>query len=158
MELYAIPVKRENRRVFAWIWKFGQRERRAYPAEDEKLTPKPHQTTVDAFFEEYTSRLDPPQYSYTSLRKFLEQADENDLQKPSATTTYTQDLVLLDDRRDNTGWSGADGEAYSARNWDGYSRYPPEGENRTILLLDTQGLYKRQCRSVSSCAFKSEIL
>ena len=158
MESYAIPVKRENRRFFAWIWNFEKRERRAYPAEDRKLTPEPHQTTVDAFFEQMTSTLDPPQYSYTSLRRFLEQADENDLQKPSATTTHPQDLVLLDDRRANTSWLGHYGEAHLARNWDGFYRYPPEGANPTILLLDTQGLYKRQSRSVSSCAFKSEIL
>lgn len=148
MDLYVVPAKREKRRVFAWDPKFRRRTRRAYPAEDNKLTPEAHQTIVDAFFAELTSRLDPPQYSYTPLRRFLGQADEKDLQNPSATIPGSQELVLLDDRRDNTGWLGIDGEAYSARDWESYSRYPPAGENPVTLLLDIQGLYKWQSSSV----------
>ena len=148
MDLYAVPVKRERRRVFAWDPKFRRRARRTYPAEDRKLTPEANQTIVDAFFTQWTSRLDPPQYSYTALRRFLGQADEKDLQKPNATGPGSQELVLLDDRCDNTGWLGTDGEAYSGRDWDGYSRYPPEGENAVTLLLDIQGLYQRQSSSV----------
>lgn len=149
MDFQPVPAKREKRRFFAWHSTFGRRRRRAYPAEDRKLTPEAHQTIIDAFFAELTSRLDPPQYSYTSLRQYLEQADERELR--SAISADAQGLVLLDDRRDTTGWLGTDGEAYSARDWDGYSRYPPEGENPTVLLLNTQDLYKRQSESVGSC-------
>lgn len=149
MELYAVSAKQGKSRAFRWDKKFTQRERRAYPAEDRKLTPDGNQTTVDAFFRELTSRLDPPQYSYTLLRNYLEQANENDLRQPNATTRHAQNLVLLDDRRDPTGWLGTDGETYSARDWDGYSRYPPGGENASILLLNTHDLYKKQSRSVS---------
>ncbi|KAL8822470.1 MAG: hypothetical protein Q9191_006796 [Dirinaria sp. TL-2023a] len=144
MDFYVVPAKRERRRIFAWDPKFSQRARRANLAEDIKLAPEAHQTTVDAFFAEFASRLDPPQYSYMALRRFLSQADEKDLQQPSATSLDSQGSVLLDDRRDSTGWLGTDGETYSARDWEGYSRYPPEGENPVTLLLDIQGLYKRQ--------------
>ena len=158
MDFYPVPVRRDKGRIFEWRSKFGRRTRRAYPAEDRKLAPEAHQTTVDAFFAELTSRLDPPQYSYTSLHLFLKQANEKDLQKPSAITASALDLVLLDDRRDNIGWLGTDGEAYSARDWDGYISYPPEGENPLTLLLDAQGLYKRLSESVSSRAQSSEIV
>lgn len=149
MELYAVSARQEKRRALRWDKKFTQRERRAYPAEDRKLTPDANQTIVDAFFRELTSRLGPPQYSYTLLRSYLEQANENDLRQPNVATSHAQHLILLDDRRDATGWLGTDGEIYSARDWDGYSRYPPGGENASILLLNTHDLYKKQSRSVS---------
>lgn len=60
MELYAVSAKPGKRRAFRWDKKFTQRERRAYPAKDRKLTPEANQTIVDAFFRELTSRLDPP--------------------------------------------------------------------------------------------------
>lgn len=87
------------------------------------------------------------------LRSYLQQANENDLRQPNAITRHAQSLVLLDDRRDSTGWLGTDGENYSARNWDGYSRYPPGGENASILLLNTLDLYKKQTRGVSPHTF-----
>ena len=148
MDFYTIPVTRERRRVFEWHSRFGHRVRRAYAAEDRKLTPKAHQTIMDAFFAELASRLDPPQHNFTSLRKFLGKANDTDLH--SQTSSASQGLILLDDRRDNTGWLGTDAEVHSARDWDGYIEYPPEGENATVLLLDPQGLYRRQSESVGS--------
>lgn len=153
MELYAISAKSEKHYAFRWDKKFRQRERRAYPAEDRKLTPEANETVVDAFFKELTSRLDPPQYNFTLLKSFIGRASVNDLQQPNAATRYPQSLVLLDDRRDNTGWLGTDGETYSARDWNGYSSYPPQGEDASVLLLNTHDLYKKQSRSVSRHAF-----
>ena len=126
-----------------------QRERRAYPAEDRKLTPAPDQSLTDAFFEELGSRLDPPQFSYIALRKFLENADEEDLRSPTSSSRYDRPLVLLDDRRDITGWLDPNGDHHSARDWDNYATYPPEGENPTISLMHAQDLYQKQLRSVN---------
>lgn len=152
MDTYAVPAQRIHR-VFEWDKRFVQRERRAYAAEDRKLTPKANQTIVDAFFEELGSRLDPPQYSYTTLRRFLEKADEQDLTSSTSSTRYDVPLVLLDDRRDATGWLGSDGGWHSARDWDGYAEYPPEGRTPTIALMHAQDLYQKQLRSVSHLLF-----
>ena len=136
-------------RVFVWSRKFAQRQRLTYPAEDKNLTPEPHQTIVEAFFRELGSRLDPPQYKYATLRKFLEQADSKDLVQRAPSSRYSAPLVLLDDRRDDTGWHGQDGEQHSARNWHGYVSYPPVGSCRFTSLMDAGQLYQRQLVSVS---------
>ena len=136
-------------RVFVWNRKFSQRQRLTYRAEDNKLTPEPHQTVVEAFLRELRSRLDLPQYNYAILRKFLEQADFNDLIQQTPSSRYTAPLVLLDDRCDDTGWRGLDGELHSARNWEKYSSYPPEGSRRFTSLMDAGQLYQRQMASVS---------
>ena len=135
--------------MFVWDRKFAQRQRLIYRAEDKKLTPEPHQTIVEAFFRELGSRLDPPQYNYATLRKFLEQADPNDLIQQTPSPRYNAPLVLLDDRRDDTGWRGLDGEQHSARNWDGYVSYPPVGSCRFTSLMDAGQLHERQRASVS---------
>ena len=136
-------------RVFVWNRKFAQRQRLAYRAEDNKLTPEPHQTIVEAFLRELGSRLDPPQYNYATLRKFLEQADPNDLIQQTPSSRYSAPLVLFDDRRDDTGWHGLDGEQHSARNWDGYVSYPPVGSRCFTSLMNARELYQRQLASVS---------
>ncbi|KAL8793760.1 MAG: hypothetical protein Q9195_003702 [Heterodermia aff. obscurata] len=116
---------------------------------DNKLTPEPHQTVVEAFFRELGSRLDPPQYNYATLRKFLEQADPNDLIQQTPSSRYSAPLVLLDDRCDDTGWRGLDGEQHAARNWQSYASYPPVGSRRFTALMDAGQLYQRQLASVS---------
>ena len=146
MNAYALP-SRKIHRVFEWDKKFVQRERRAYPAEDKKLTPDVNQSIVDAFLNQLSSRLDPPQFSYTALRRFLETADDRDLTS-SPSTRYEVPLVLLDDRKDVTGWADASGDQHSARNWDVYARYPPKGENVSITLMHAQDLYQKQLQSV----------
>ena len=146
----SLTTSRPSRnRVFIWNRKFAQRQRLTYRAEDNKLTHEPHQTIVEAFFRELGSRLDPPQYNYATLRKFLEQADPKDLIQQPLSSRYNAPLVLLDDRRDDTGWYGLDGEQYSARNWDGYVCYPPEGSCRFTSSMDAGQLYQRQLASVS---------
>ena len=135
--------------TFGWNRKFSQRQKLTYRAEDRKLAPEPHQTVVEAFFRELGSRLDPPQYNYATLRNFLEQADPNDLIQQAPSSRYSVPLVLLDDRRDDTGWHGQDGEHYSARNWYGYVSYPPVGSCRFTSLMDAGQLYQRQLASVS---------
>lgn len=141
--------RRSRNRVFVWNRNFAQRQRLTYRAEDNKLTPEPHQTVVEAFLRELRSRLDPPQYNYAILRKFLEQADFNDLIQQTPSSRYTAPLVLLDDRCDDTGWRGLDGEQHSARNWEKYASYPPVGSRRFTSLMDAGQLYQRQMASVS---------
>ena len=148
MAAYAFPI-RGSHRVFEWGKRFVQRDRRAYPAEDTKLTPAPDQSLTDAFFEELGSRLDPPQFNYTNLRRFLANADEEDLRSPTSSSRYDLPLVLLDDRRDVTGWLDPNGDHHSARDWDNYATYPPEGEKPTISLMHAQDLYQKQLRSVN---------
>ena len=136
-------------RVFVWDRKFAQRQRLTYRAEDNKLTPEPHQTVIDAFLQELSSRLDPPQYRYIALRQFLEQANPNDLTAQAPQSRYNAASVLLDDRRDDTGWHGMDGEQHSARNWDDYISYPPAGSSQYAGLMHARELYQRQMASVS---------
>lgn len=147
MEPHILPA-RKIYREFEWDKRFIQRDRRAYPAEDRKLTPEVNQTLVDAFFEELGSRLDPPQYNYTRLRSFLEKTNEDDLTSTTISARYDLPLVLLDDRRDVTGWLDPDGDQHSARNWDGYAVYPPEGEDAVTTILHARDLYQKQLRSV----------
>lgn len=136
-------------RVFVWDRKFAQRQRLTYRAEDNKLTPELHQTIIEAFLQELGSRLDPPQYKYTALRDFLEQASLNDLENHSPSSKYSTTSILLDDRRDDTGWIGMDGEQHSARDWDGYVSYPPMGSCKFTSLMHPGQLYQRQKASVS---------
>ena len=136
-------------RVFVWDRKFAQRQRLTYRAEDNKLAPEAHQTIIDAFFKELASWLDPPQYKYIALRNFLEQANPNDLIASAPPSRYISPVVLLDDRRDDTGWLGTDGEQHSARNWDSYVSYPPVGSCQYTALMHAGELYQRQLASVS---------
>lgn len=136
-------------RVFVWDRKFAQRQRLTYRAEDTRLAPEAHQTVIEAFFKELGSRLDPPQYKYVALRRFLEQADPDDLVGPTAPSRCSMPLVLLDDRRDDTGWVGMDGEQHSARNWEGYVSYPPAGSCQYTAMMHARELYQRHLTSVS---------
>ena len=136
-------------RVFVWDRKFAQRQRLTYRAEDNKITPEAHQTIVEAFFKQLGSRLDPPQYKYVALRRFLEQANPDDLVAQSLPSRHSMPLVLLDDRRDDTGWLGMDGKQHSARNWDGYVSYPPAGSCQFTAMMHAGQLYQRHLASVS---------
>ena len=149
MDIYAQnPRRRLHDRVFLWDRKFAERQRRAYRAEDSKLVPTDGQTMVDAFLGIQNSRLDPPQFSYNALRKFLESADEVPWDNISAPSPQDAPLTLLDDRRDDTGWQDINGTQHSARNWDGYSDYPPRGESRISGLFNPEDLYRKLLRSV----------
>ena len=135
--------------VFLWDRKFAERQRRAYRAEDSKLVPTDGQTIVDAFLGKLSSKLDPPQLSYSALRKFLESAGEAPWGNVSISSTQDQSLALLDDRRDETGWIDVNGSHHAARNWDGYVDYPPQGESRVSGLLNPRDLYSKLLKSVS---------
>ena len=145
----SVTTKRVFRnRVFVWDRKFAQRQRLTYRAEDNKIAPEAHQT-IEAFFKELGSRLDPPQYKYVALWRFLEQADPDDLLAPNTPSRYSTPLVLLDDRRDDTGWLGMDGEQHPARNWEGYVSYPPAGSCQYTAMMHAIELYQRHLASVS---------
>lgn len=135
--------------VFVWDRRFAERQRRAYRAEDNKLTPENQQTLVSAFLEEQLSRLDPPQFSYTALRDFLEAANEAHLRTVPMPSQHDSMLALLDDRQDVTGWKDIGGAHHSARDWVGYADYAPPGESRISGLFNPGDLYRKLSRSVS---------
>ena len=134
-------------RVFIWNNKFAKRQTRAYGSENNKLTPTSQQNIVAAFLVEQASRLDPPQYTYSRLKNFLEGPSQNQIQGNS----LPQDqkcMILVDDRRDATGWGDVSGTHHSARNWDAYDAYPPEGEDRALDVCDPSQVYARISGSV----------
>lgn len=148
-EIPIVASRTLRNRVFVWDQKFARRQRLTYRAEDNKITPEAHQTIIEAFFKQLGSRLDPPEYKYVALRKFLEQANPDDLVAQPLPLRHSTPLVLLDDRRDDTGWLGMDGEQHSARNWDGYASYPPAGSCQFTALMHAGQLYQRHLASVS---------
>ena len=158
MEDYSRNFRRRFQdRVFVWDRKFAERQRRAYRAEDNKLVPADGEAIVDLFLRRQRSRLDPPQLSYSALRRFLESANVVNWDNIPTPSTHDINLVLLDDRRDDTGWHDINGTQHSARNWDGYSDRPPPGENIVSGLLNPGDLYRKLLKSVrlycaASCA------
>ena len=148
--------RRLRNHVFVWDRKFATRQEQAYRKEDIEIEREPHETALDAFFQVHKSRLDPPQYNYIALRKFLADARENDIVRPSPFYGQQQQLALVNDRRDITAWVDVAGNRKSACAWDGYSKYPPQGENVWLETLNAHELYTRLKMSVRSCrAFKS---
>lgn len=144
------PSRRRYRdHVFVWDKKFTNRQKQVYRAHDNKLRPEAHQTLITAFLEADASKLDPPQYNYTTLGAFLEGANEAVIRTEQTPPGHTQSLAWLDDRCDNTGWKDHYGKEHSSRNWDEYPSNPPEGENVRSDVLDVGDLYRRLCKSVS---------
>ena len=125
-----------------WDKKFERRQTLTYQSEDIKLDSTGQQSIVAAFLCEDAVRLDPPQYNFPSLKAFLEKANVADLTVNTPPTQGT-DLVLVDDRRDATGWYDVSGNHHSARNWTSYGSYPPQGENRDFRLFDPATLYRK---------------
>lgn len=148
--------RRFQDQVFVWDKKFATRQQTAHSAEDRILKPEDDETAITAFMNKFGSRLDPPQYSHVALRAFLEKAvdgsrdPENDLKTDPTPAPHDQLLILLDDRRDDTGWQDASGERHWARDWTGYAEYPPQGEGQEFLMLDAGELYRKQLRSVDA--------
>lgn len=56
-------------------------------------------------------------------------------------------IALVDDRSDITGWKSA-GQYHGARDWDGYSKYPPAGASVNSSIYSAAGLYQRLLASV----------
>ena len=159
MNSYTQPARRSFQdRMFVWDRKFAERRRRAYQFEDKKLALEQGQTVVTAFLQEQSSRLDPPQFNYTALRDFLGAAGNVVWSSIPSLPQHNAPLALLDDRRDDTGWQDINGEHHSARNWDRYAEYPPQGANRVSGLFNSGELYRKQLRSVRKCCCTSYVL
>lgn len=135
--------------AFVWDRGLAARQTIKYRAEDNKLVPAGGQKIIDAFLGEQRSRLDPPHVSYIALRKFLESAGEVSWDKVPTPSSLDRLLVLLDDRRDGTGWQDINGAQHSPRNWDEYTNYPPRGEKRVSGLFNPKELHKKLFGSVS---------
>ena len=141
--------------VFVWDKKFAVRQENAYIAERRLLKAEDNETIITAFINQFGSWLDPPQYSYRALRDFLEKAidesgnPENILNTDPTPAPHSRILVLLDDRRDETGWHDAGGARHRARDWNSYAEgYPPQGESIECSMLNAGDLYRKQLRSV----------
>ena len=138
--------RRFQDQVFVWDRKFETRQRHDH--EGLKLTPESQESIVTKFIKQFGSRLDPPQYNYAALRDFLDQASEDDLQDGSINPQHDVLSILLDDRRDDTGWEVA-GTRHWARDWNSYAGgYPPEGQGVVKSMMNARDLYKKQLRSV----------
>ena len=136
--------------VFVWDRKFATRQEDAHRHENNRLIPEDDESIVDAFLSQFGSRLDPPQYSYTALRNFLNGAAEEDLKTDPASTISSQSNILLDDRCDSTGWYDISNVRHSARDWNSYAGgYPPEGEGVVFNFMSAGELYRKRLQSVS---------
>ena len=147
MESYPASTRRRFQdQVFVWDRKFETRQR--HDQEGLKLTPENQESIVTTFIKQFSSRLDPPQYHYTALRDFLNRANENDLQGGSTNPQHDEFSILLDDRRDDTGWE-VSGTRHWARDWNSYaSGYPPEGQGVVKNMMNARDLYRKQLGSV----------
>ena len=148
-----LALRPRNRRfqdfVFVWDKKFAVRQLKAHNHENNLLTADGGETIVEAFLNQFRSRLDPPQYNYIALRRFLEKASEDDPNVNSPSTQYVQKNILLDDRRDETGWEDINKIRYFARDWDSHAGgYPPEGTNISQKIMDARELYTKRLKSV----------
>ena len=134
--------------LFGWGREFMTRRGKAYAAEEHNLVPESNDSSLKTFLCAQRSRLDPPDHNFPELQEFLEKAQDIELIEESSFPQYDVPIALLDDRRDTTGWQDSRGEHFSARDWDGYASYPPQGENRFESLLSAGNLYRRLMTSV----------
>ena len=140
-----VPL-REN--WFIWDKRYTERHPASYITEDAKLDPKNHQSIIEAFFNDSSLRLDPPDSSYAALRNFLSKVDEAVLRTVPFNQRHHTPLILLDQRRDTTGWRDIHSTEHRTRNWDDYSNYPPEGESIAFKAVNAGDLYRQLLRSV----------
>ena len=112
------------------------------------MPPENPQSIITTFIKRLGLYLDPPQYRFSALREFLNQANEDDLQGVSTNPQQDEPSILLDDRRDDTGWEVA-GTRHWARDWTSYAGgYPPEGQGVVKSMMNARDLYRKQLRSV----------
>ena len=129
---------------FVWDKRFAERQENTYNAERVTLIPGNDGSMISACINGFPSRLDPPQYNYSALRDFLDQASENDLRTAPTPSQYARNIIVLDDRRDNTGWHDVGGHRHLARDWNSYANgYPPPGENIQCMMLNPGDLYRK---------------
>ena len=140
-------------RRFKWDKKFTHRQTKSYLTEDFSVPQKPSQTPIEAFLNDRRQQLDPPQYNCPALKAYLEQAPEADLFSEDDSSLISlhhvryHGIALVDDRTDTTGWKIVD-EHHAARDWDGYSDYPPAGDNIDTTILNATDLYRKLLASV----------
>ena len=137
MASYPISSRRRFQdQVFVWDRKFETRRRHDH--EGLKLLKSEGQDSIITFSK---------QYHYAALRDFLDRAKEDDLQGGSTNSQHDELNILLDDRRDDTGWEVA-GTRQWARDWSSYAGgYPPEGQGVVTIMINARDLYRRQLRS-----------
>jgi hypothetical protein len=75
------------------------------------------------------------------LREFLNKAPP--LTHGDSTNLETRPCVLVDDRRDTTGWEE------TARNWAVYARKPPKGEDRELQVFTAREFWRHLRTNVS---------
>ena len=136
---------------FIWDRKFSHRQHKKYSSEDVKLEREAGQRLTDIFLKAQMSGLDPPQYVCPELEAFLLSVPDPQ-QGAQPSSTQIQDFkALVDDRRDDTGWHSAK-QRHSARDWDGYAAYPPEGVDVRFELLNDATLKTRMLEAVGQSA------
>ena len=129
---------------FVWDKRFAERQEKAYTAERITLISGNDGSMISACINQFPSRLDPPQYNYSALRDFLDQASEDDLRTAPTPIQYARNIIVLDDRRDNSGWHDVGGHRHLARDWNSYANgYPPPGENIQCMMLNPGDLYRK---------------
>ncbi|MCJ1383972.1 hypothetical protein MMC17_007086 [Xylographa soralifera] len=137
-----LPRKFLTGHRFVWDRAFATRQWRSHRLEVSLIEPQPQESIIDAFILRQRSRLDPPQYTCTALKSFLESASIAALAQIPPRACNAAKIALIDDRRDPTGWQGG-GEHRGARDWDGYARYPPEGIDQYFHAVNAAELYAR---------------
>ncbi|KAI9763551.1 MAG: hypothetical protein M1839_006377 [Geoglossum umbratile] len=130
------PSDKPYKRMLLWDKRFQSRQKQAYGSEDVRhTTASDSEDPIESFLTYKLDRLDPPQYTYRALLDFLNRARLVDL---TTNIPPTERNILVDDRRDLT-------DTLSTRNWDKYVSYPPEGESRSLNLLNERELYVKLC-------------
>ena len=150
MDSYSGSERRRHKdHGFYWDKRFAERQEKAYTAERMILTPGNDGSMISACINKFPSRLDPPQYNHSALRDFLEQASEDDLRTEPTPIQHARNIIVLDDRRDHTGWQDVGGHRHLARDWNSYANgYPPPGENPKCLMLKPGDLYRKLLTNV----------
>ena len=139
---------------FVWDKRFAERQEKAYNAERMTLIPSDDGSMISACINKFASRLDPPQYNYSALRDFLAQASETDLRTAPTPIQYARNIIVLDDRRDSSGWQDVGGHRHLARDWNSYANgYPPPGENIQCLMLNPGDLYRKLLTKVGHSSY-----
>ena len=134
--------------VFVWDKKFERRRREACHAEEKNLIQGPNENAVAAFLSAQGTRLDPPDHNYTAPQAFLEPARDSDLIRSTPLSQDRKVTALVDERSDTTGWLDVIGNHHSARDWEAYASYPPEGNFRPSAKLNACDLYRKLQTSV----------
>jgi len=142
-----------SRALFTWDPKFTKREEDLHKAEDNRVEPDPGQSDLEAFLTTQSHRLQPRQFSYDALRKFLELASSEHLHGSRQLSEDDQrKLVFLDERRDTTNLK------YTSRDWSNYAQYPPPGDSTFVEVLDAREFFDRLRLPVCGTCFISHKL